>query len=1069
MSERRCDCGGCCHDRDEDARPAPTPLSLDRRQFVKTAAVGGAGLAWSAWGLPAIAGPFSAQDIPDHFVPADKKLSPAWVRALFARGERTWYAGDDLRTIGMPVGGVGAGQVYLTGDGRLVYWDVFNRNQNTGYGLTNYEAGRPPDETVLGGELAPTSPIEQGFVLRLRSGGEAVERTLDRAGFPGVRFNGEYPIGRVEYADPALPATVSLEAFSPFIPLNTDDSTLPATVLRYTVRNTSSALLDATIAGWLENVLCRDSGLEFGDRILRVSDVVRGDGITGVLLSARERALPTGPPARPPQVFADFEGEGYGAWEVEGTAFGSGPAHGTLVNQNPVSGYEGEGLVNTYLGGDDPHGRLRSPEFTIERRWISFLIGGGRHPDRTCLNLVVDGEVVRTETGQSTERLAARNWDVADLRGRTAHFEIVDEQSGDWGHVNVDQIELRDTPRVADPGPFDLWPDTGTMCLAALGGGDARPSIPDGPAAAAALAPDEGPREKAFGETLRGGVGVTRTIPPGAEETFVFVVAWHLPNLHRNERRVGNRYAIRFADAGAVARYVARNLERLTGETRLWHETWYESTLPYWLLDRVHSTVANLATTTCQWWENGRFWAWEGGGCCPGTCGHVWNYEHAMARLFPDLERSVREMQDFAPGVGFFPESGAIGFRGEGWTLWAGDAQGGYVLKALREHQTSADDAFLRRVWPAVRKATEFLVAQDADADGLIEGQQHQTYDENYYGPNTMVGSLYLGALRAAEEMALDVGDDAFAGMCRRIFERGRDRSVETLFDGEYFIQRVDLETHPDWQYGDGCLADQLFGQGWAHQVGLGYLYPEETVKSALSSVWRYCWAPDVGPQNRAHAPERWFAYPGEAGLFTCTWPKSPHMGERSTRYRNEIWTGIEYQVAGHMAWEGMLTEALAICRGVHERYHPAKHNPWNEIECGDHYARALAGWGVLTGLAGFEYHGPKRHVGFAPRITPEDHRSAFTAAEGWGSYRQERAGGRQACTLEVRWGRLPLKTWSLAVPEGVAVEAAGVRWGDTALEVGVTQEATRVTLTLPDGMVVEAGEELEAILQLGA
>ncbi len=1068
MSERGCGCGRCCPGGEDDAGPAPKPVSLDRRQFVKTAALGSAGLALSTPRLEAIAGPFFPQEIPDHFVPADKKLSPAWVRALFARGERTWYAGDDLRTIGMPVGGVGAGQVYLTGDGRLVYWDVFNRNQNTGYGLTNYEVGRPPEETVLGGELTPTSPVDQGFVLRVRSEGDTVARTLDRAGFPGVRFNGEYPLAHVEYADPSLPVTVRLEAFSPFIPLNASDSALPATVLRYTVRNGSDATAEVTIAGWLENALCRDSGRDFGERVLRRNDVARTEGLTGVLLSARERALPPGPLARPPLVFADFEGGGYGAWSLEGTAFGAGPAHGTLVNQNPVSGFEGEGLVNTYLGGDEPRGRLRSPEFTLERRWISFLIGGGRHPDRACLNLVVDGAVVRTATGENTERLGPRNWEVADLQGRLAHFEIVDEESSGWGHVNVDQIEFRDAPRIADPGPLDLWPDAGTMCLGVVGEGFARASMPDGPAAEAVLSAAEVPPEESFGDTLRGAAGRTLTLEPGAEETIVFVVAWHLPNLYRNERRVGNRYAVRFGDAGAVARYVAGDLDRLTEVTRLWHRTWYDATLPYWLLDRVHSTAANLATTTCQWWENGRFWAWEGGGCCPGTCGHVWNYEHAMARLFPELERSVREMQDFAPGVGFFPESGAIGFRGEGWTLWAGDAQGGYVLKALREHQTSPDDAFLRRVWPAVRKATEFLVAQDADADGLIEGQQHQTYDENYYGPNTMVGSLYLGALRAAEEMARDMGDDAFAAMCRRIFEKGRDRSAETLFDGEYFIQRVDLETHPDWQYADGCLADQLFGQGWAHQVGLGYLYPADTVKSALASIWKYCWAPDVGPQNRAHAPERWFAYPGEAGLFTCTWPKSAHMGERSTRYRDEIWTGIEYQVAGHMAWEGMLTEALAICRGIHERYHPTKHNPWNEIECGDHYARALASWGVLTGLAGFEHHGPKRHIGFAPRITPEDFRAAFTAAEGWGSYRQERTKGRQRCTLEVRWGRLPLKTWSLGVPDGAVVRAATVRLGEADIEADVAQEGTRVTLALPAGVVVEAGGALDATLAFG-
>ncbi len=124
-------------------------------------------------------------------------------------------------------------------------------------------------------------------------------------------------------------------------------------------------------------------------------------------------------------------------------------------------------------------------------------------------------------------------------------------------------------------------------------------------------------------------------------------------------------------------------------------------------------------------------------------------------------------------------------------------------------------------------------------------------------------------------------------------------------------------------------------------------------------------------------------AYPGEAGLFTCTWPKSRHLGPESVLYRDEIWTGIEYQVAGNMAWDGMITEALAICRGVHDRYHPAKHNPWNEIECGDHYARGMASWGVLIGLSGFEYHGPKQHIGFAPRITPDQFRCTSRPPKG--------------------------------------------------------------------------------------
>jgi uncharacterized protein (DUF608 family) len=1060
---------------------------LDRREFVAAAALGGTALAASLRGFPFkggpfVAGPFLRQEGVDHFIPADKRLNPEWVRALVARGESTWYSGEDLRTIGMPVGGVCAGQVYLTGDGRLACWDIFNQNLSTGAGAVNYEVGRRPDQTVRRGVMTPSPALEQGFALRVHTAEGTQYRTLDREGFPGVQFCGEYPLGRVRYRDEAFPLAVELLAFSPFIPLNAKDSALPATVLRYSVRNTSSDPVEVELAGWLENAVCFHNGRTFGEGVVRRNQVIRSDLLTGVLATAEAVPLPEGSPERAPIVFADFEGSGYGDWRVEGDAFGTSPARGTMENQNPVSGFEGEGLVNTYLEGDEPRGRMTSPPFIVERPWIGFLVGGGAHEGRTCMNLVVDGEVLRTATGLNTERLEPHNWNVEDLLGREAHLEIVDEESGGWGHINIDQIEFRDSPREIDPGQLQDWADFGSLCLALVGEGWGVPSLSGGPSPETVFqvggqaetgdsldlggipAPGSARKQetKPLDEKLVGAVGTTLTLGPGEEGEATFVLSWFFPNMYREETLVGNRYGAEFDGAEAVAGYLAGNLESLTAQTRLWHRTWYDSTLPHWLLDRVHSTASNLASATCQWWKNGRFWAWEGVGCCRGTCGHVWNYEHALARLFPDLERSVREMQDFAPGLGFDPDTGSIGFRGEGSTLWAGDSQGGYVLKALREHQTSPDETFLRRNWPNIKKATRFLIQQDGNADGLIEGAQHQTYDEFYYGANTMVGSLYLGALRAAEEMAREVGDEAFALECREIFEAGRARSVERLFNGEYFTQDVDLEEHPDWQYGDGCLADQLFGQGWADQVGLGYLYPPDTIRATLESIWKYCWAPDVGAQNEAHLPERWFALPGEAGLFTCTWPRSPHMGPRSTRYRNEIWTGIEYQVAGHMASEGMLTESLAICRGIHERYHPSKHNPWNEIECGDHYARALASWTMLTGLSGFEYHGPKRRIGFAPRITPEDFRCAFTAAEGWGTFSQERTGSGQKMDVSVRWGRVSAETFVLEVPEGVRVSDARVGLAGAPIDAAVTQDGQRVTLSLPTVAVVEAGSTLD-------
>jgi hypothetical protein len=793
---------------------------------------------------------------------------------------------------------------------------------------------------------------------------------------------------------------------------------------------------------------------------------MKGDGLTMVVGSARPSEPPGG--IREPIVLADFEGDSYGDWIVEGEAFGKKPAGGTLEGQQPVIGFAGKGLVNTFLGGDRPHGKLLSPPFTIDRSFISFLIGGGDHRGETCVNLVIDGKVVRTATAKNQEKLEPYTWNVRDLAGKTATIEIVDRHSGGWGHINVDQIELRDTPLATIQGPFEAQIDFGTMGLALLGQGDVLTSIslpegklPEALFSQAGLAADP-QQEKPFEKSLCGAVGRRFHLEPGQEQQLAFVVAWCFPN--RPEH--GNFYATRFGDAAAVAEYTAKEFDRLAGQTRLWHQTWYGSTLPHWLLDRLFSTTGTLATSTCQWWKNGRFWAWEGVGCCEGTCAHVWNYEHTMARLFPELERSVREMQDFNPQAGFDEKSGAIRFRGENWTLWAGDSQGGTVLKAYREHQVSPDDAFLKRNWPRIRKTLEFLIEQDGNADGLIEGSQHNTYDINFFGPNTMVGSLYLAALRAAEEMAKELGDTEFAATCRTIYERGQEETVKQLFNGEYFVQKVDLAQHPKHQYADGCLADQLFGQGWAHQVGLGYVYPKETVLSALKSIWVYDWAPDVGPQNKVHPPQRWFARPGEAGLFTCTWPKSKHLGPESVLYRDEVWTGIEYQVAGNMAWDGMVTEALAICRGVHERYHPSKHNPFNEIECGDHYARSMASYGVFLALCGFEYHGPKGHLGFAPRMTPDDFQAAFTTAEGWGTMAQRREPGKQTNRIEVKWGKLAVRTLAFELPEGATVKTVAITVAGLTVESTHQQDGRRVAISLREPVVVKEGEGLEAEIE---
>lgn len=1055
--------GSCCSPQSGNA----TQSALARRTFLRTLGFGAAGFAVAREPM-IIAGPFGADDdVPDHHVPADKKLNPAWVKSLFDRGDRTWYSGADLATIGMPVGGICAGQLYLSGDGRLIYWDLFNQNFDSGYGQINYKHGRRPTDAVRGGRFHPALDLDQGFAIRIETGGHTQSRQLDASGFSKVRFCGEYPIAHVEFTDDAVPVEVRLQAFSPFIPLNSVDSALPVTLLNYTVVNRSNAPARITVAGWLQNQICPYSADRFIGRAVRLNRAWLGDDTVALVCSLRGKPPAEAPAARPPIVFADFEAGDYGDWKVTGDAFGTGPASGTLPNQQQVGGFSGQRLVNSFLGGDDRlHGRLVSPSFHIKRPWLSFLIGGGNHPDRTCINLVVDDQVVRTATGRNEERLLPHNWAVREWMGRVARIEIVDQEDGPWGHINIDQIEFRDEPMGADLADLHRLPDHGTMSLAVFGKNQAwvrtalnSAILPDG---LFAQNQDSEPVEEPLDGLLRGAVGRELELAPGGSATVTFAVSWNFPNLHQGNQWVGQHYARRFNGAIDVIHHLELHLDRLTDQTRLWHRTFYDSTMPRWLLDRVGSTVSILASNTCQWWRNGRFWAWEGVGCCHGTCGHVWNYAHAPARLFPELERSVREMQDFAAGVGFNLETGSIGFRGEGWSLWAGDSQGGYILKAWREHQMAPDNSFLNRNWDHIRKAVEFLIAQDGDDNGLIEGRQHQTYDQDYFGPNTFVGALYLGALRAAEEMALEMGDMTFARRCRRIFDAGSRNSVEHLFNGEYFVQDVDVTQHPEWQYADGCLADQLFGQSWAHQVGLGYLYPQDMVQQALASIWKYCWAPDIVSQNRVHPPERWFAYEGEAGLFTCTWPKSKHMGPRSTRYRDEIWTGIEYQVASHMVCESMFTEALAICRAIHDRYHPARRNPWNEIECGDHYARAMASWGMLTAIAGLVTHGPLGKFAFAPRLDPNRFRGVFNTATAWGSIEQLREPFCQTNGIDVRWGALWLNELTIELPANSRLVRTHLTLDGMSVPTDLEVDGTIIRMRLVRPLTASAGQRIE-------
>ena len=538
------------------------------------------------------------------------------------------------------------------------------------------------------------------------------------------------------------------------------------------------------------------------------------------------------------------------------------------------------------------------------------------------------------------------------------------------------------------------------------------------------------------------------TLAPGESRGVDFLLAWHFPvreNYWNREpevrgRKLRNDYGTRFDDAWAVARHTASNLERLERGTRAFREALEQGTLPATVVDAVSSQMSIIRTNTCMLLEGQRFFAFEGtndeAGCCPLNCTHVWNYEQALAHLYPSLERSMRRT-DFLDNL---RPDGSMAFRTlvpTGRALWkfkpAADGQMGCVLKLYREWQLSGDEAFLRELWPAAKRALEYAWVQwDADRDGVMEGEQHNTYDIEFYGPNTMMGTLYLGALLAGERMARAMGDEGSAAEYRRVFESGRTKLDAELWRDGYYVQRVpdpsaikvqEVEQKESWyasaidrgslkyQYGEGCLSDQLLGQWLATVVGLGHVLPPEHVRETVRSIYRNNFRHDFfGYPNT----QRLYALNDEKGLVLCSWPR----GQRPALpfvYSDEVWTGIEYQVAAHLVYEGLVMEGLAITKAVRDRYDGERRNPWNEVECGSHYARALASWSLLTALSGYSYSAPERRLAFAPRLSPEAFGSFFTTGQGWGTFSQRIGRGAATARLDLLWGALELRALGLA------------------------------------------------------
>jgi uncharacterized protein (DUF608 family) len=390
----------------------------------------------------------------------------------------------------------------------------------------------------------------------------------------------------------------------------------------------------------------------------------------------------------------------------------------------------------------------------------------------------------------------------------------------------------------------------------------------------------------------------------------------------------------------------------------------------------------------------------------------VWSYEQTLAFLFPVLELDMRRTEFLVEtnddGSMPFRTSRALGNKE--FTLYktAPDGQLGCVSGLYREWMLSGDDGIIDEMWDKVLLVMNYAFTNwDKDGDCMRDGGQHSGYDVEFYGLSPLANSVFYAALCAAAAMADYKGEAALAEKFREAQRKGSRKMDELLYNGSYYIQKLENFAGYKYQFGTGCFVDQIMGQELANVSGLGYILPREHVKSAYHAIYENNYRPSLDGYLNV---QRAYAVNDEGGLLLCTW-KEGEKPRFPFPYSDEVWTGLEYHVAAALIYEGYIEEAENIVRTARSRHDGFKRNPWNEVECGNHYARSMASWELLLALSGYRFNLRQNRIGFSPKVNEDNFRCFFSTAKSWGIYTQQRDGaGNLSRHVEVLYGDRSVK-----------------------------------------------------------
>ena len=748
------------------------------------------------------------------------------------------YKGEFLSQVAFPLGGIGSGMVCIEGTGAFSHVSVRNAprvfNEPLMFAALSVK-GKQNVTKILEGPV----PVRKYFGSpNTARGGERTSYGLPR--FENAVFTARFPFGQIELSDREMPVEVKLTAWSPFIPGDADNSSLPLGAVEYTFKNTGNSAVDAVFS------------------FSSVNFMRQGDGDNAIFPLT----------------------------------------NGFVVSQKP-------GKTNSSNRGDFAI-FTDQPSTTADLCWFR---GGWWDPLTMAWNKI--------------------------------------EQADVWA---VEAVE-KDSPGASlyVPLKIDAGKETTVRLMLAW------------------YVPDSDIR---LGKDPE---GTPKCEPNSGCCPSPFYQPW---------------YSGKFSGIRDIASYWNNNYADLKSKSQLFTDAFYSSTLPPEVLEAVAANLTILKSPTVLRQRDGRLWSWEGcndnSGCCEGSCTHVWNYAQAIPHLFPALERSLRqtEFNDSQDKTGHQAFRSALPIRPKVHDFHAAaDGQLGGIMKVYRDWRISGDNEWMKELFPRVRESLDYCSATwDPKGKGVTEEPHHNTYDIEFWGPDGMCTSFYLGALTSFIRMGEFLKEDVTK--YRTLLEAGKKFMQDSLFDGEYFYQRIKWQglnapnplelskgswnsnyspealtllqkEGPKYQYGKGCLSDGVLGFWLAGVSGMEYPVDENLVRSHLNAVYKYNLKHDLSDHVNPQRPT--YALGNEGGLLLCTWPKGGKLSLPFV-YSNEVWTGIEYQVASHLMLAGEVEKGLDIVRTCRDRYDGRIRNPFDEYECGHWYARAMSSYGLLQGMTGVRF-----------------------------------------------------------------------------------------------------------------